>query len=538
MIWNIIRPNLWIIKRRLQALPTPTLPLIPLIPTLGLIWLYTQYLLPNRDFLANEFVFIFTALLPSSLFLLLLFALLGAGDIISILYLSPDLELLLAAPVPKHTIFLLKLLQCSRAIIFPLLIFTISFLLIGWAQQASLLYYPLIFLLLFAAQILITNIIVALLMLITQFVDATKIRTWMPLLVMVVTVAFMGFQQTAIAQLQTQSNLLQFLFQALQEIPTLFQLTTAITLITVTTTLLNYQLFTLTFYAGWNHWQTVPATTKPTSLTPPPQSPLFQIVPSTFRSFIRKEWLTLRRTPQTLIPIIQPPLMLIGMLLIPLFTVSATFRQTYQSAIFAGFLLMLSFMLGPLSFNAIIPLATEGPQIDILRASPIPMKTVLRAHFWATYIPIISLWLLGSFIITLILTLSWWQTIFLLFLILWGFTATIHLNLAFAGLTLKFEADEVRKRIPTLLNYPIMLINTLFTFATVCLGFWLLVRLIPNADLVLLLQELTNFRFINWLFSPNPLYPTLLLSSQLLYLFLTYTLWQAAIRRLTAWETP
>jgi hypothetical protein len=106
-----------------------------------------------RDNLAllnsEQAVTVIASFLPYGLFLLLMFAMLGVGDVMHQLCLTSDLELLMIAPVPYRTIFLVKLMQCSWATFIPAFGFGALLLALGLAWGATVTYYILIALLIY-----------------------------------------------------------------------------------------------------------------------------------------------------------------------------------------------------------------------------------------------------------------------------------------------------------------------------------------------------------------------------------------------------
>ena len=152
MIWKILRPDYWILNRRLRAM-NPVV-LIGAILVLGFVgWLIYDNLVSAVLELLNtdEAVTVIASSLPMGLIFLLLIAMLGVGDVLHLLYVAPDMELLLTAPVSYRTIFLVKLLQCSRATLIPALGFGAFLLALGLAREAAASYYLLIVLLILAA---------------------------------------------------------------------------------------------------------------------------------------------------------------------------------------------------------------------------------------------------------------------------------------------------------------------------------------------------------------------------------------------------
>jgi len=95
MVWKILRPHYWILDRRVRATNRfIVVGLIVLLLAAGQ-WTYANLVRGNLALLSSDQAPSFIASsLPMGLFVLLLFALLGMGDIMHQLYLAPDLDLL------------------------------------------------------------------------------------------------------------------------------------------------------------------------------------------------------------------------------------------------------------------------------------------------------------------------------------------------------------------------------------------------------------------------------------------------------------
>ena len=152
MVWKILRPRYWILDRKVRS--TNRFIILGLIAAvaLGGQWIYNNWLQPNFELLNSEqMLTLVSSFIPMGIFILLLFALLGIGDITYQLYQSADTELMMTAPIPFRTIFLVKLLQASRSILVPGLFFTLLLVVFGTAQNVSPLYYLFITLIVFSA---------------------------------------------------------------------------------------------------------------------------------------------------------------------------------------------------------------------------------------------------------------------------------------------------------------------------------------------------------------------------------------------------
>ena len=153
MIWKILRPHFWILDRRVRKMNRLILIGLFLVLWFGGMWVYNNLIRDNLALLnSDQAVASIASSLPQGFFFLLLFAILGVGDVIHQLYLVSDLELLMVAPLSYRTIYAVKLLQCSRATFIPAFGLGAVFLAFGLAREAAVSYYLLIVLMIFWQQ--------------------------------------------------------------------------------------------------------------------------------------------------------------------------------------------------------------------------------------------------------------------------------------------------------------------------------------------------------------------------------------------------
>ena len=104
------------------------------------------------------------------------------------------------------------------------------------------------------------------------------------------------------------------------------------------------------------------------------------------------------------------------------------------------------------------------------------------------------------------------------------------------GLTVDFAREELRQRIPMRISYLQMALNLVFALLSIGGCLWLIVRLFPEDPTVLVLQTMSRFRLVGWLYSASPWIPGLLAGAQGALLVGVVMLWRAAVRRLERWE--
>jgi hypothetical protein len=112
MIWKIVRPQFWVLDRRIRRLPRLVIPVSILLLGLGGQWVYHRFLQNKLAVLGSEQgIAAVASFLPSLFFVFVFTAVFGLADILYQLYLASDLEFLMVAPVPNVAIFVVKLLQ-------------------------------------------------------------------------------------------------------------------------------------------------------------------------------------------------------------------------------------------------------------------------------------------------------------------------------------------------------------------------------------------------------------------------------------------
>jgi hypothetical protein len=502
-------------------------------------WIYNNLYRDNLALLSSEQApTAIASALPLGLFFLIMFALLGVGDMIHQLYLASDLELLMVAPVPYRTIFLVKLAQSSRATLIPALGYGVFLLALGFAQEAAASYYLLIVMLILVAMILATAAVMILVILLARLLQPQKIRSWMPAVITLVTLVLLLSQQSATQWFIGQTDLISFLTEALLNPGQLSLVVAVLGGLALATSLMAYQIFSTSFYEGWNHLREVPTqqvSFSPTTRRPWGVSRLLQSLPTPLRYFLIKEWLELRRNPRGLINFAQP-LVLVVVALVP-FLSGGKGTGTLRPLIFW---FMLAYMMPFLSTmplgTSLMAIAQEGRKMVLLRSLPISMSDVLKGKFWATWAPTALCWVFVFLITGIWLQFPPWKISLLVTMAIWGLAGTSVATMAIGGVKVDFTAEELKQRIPTVTSYLMMGLNLVFVFLTIVTFVWLMIRLFPDSPDVLAIQVLSGYPFIGWLFSTNSLIPLALLGGQIAFWVGGKVMWDAAVRRLESWE--
>jgi hypothetical protein len=539
MVWKILRPHYWILDRRVRTTNRVIVIALILLLLLGGQWAYDNLIRDNLALLNSEqAVTAIASSLPLGFFFLLLFAMLGVGDVMHQLYLASDLELLMIAPVPYRTIFLVKLLQCSRATLIPALGFGAFLLALGLARDAAASYYLLAVLLILAAMTLTTAVVMILVILLARLLPAQKTRSWMPATVVLATFVLMLCQQSATQWFLGQAGLIAFLTEALLNPEQLGLVVTGLGGLALVTGLVAYRTFDTSFHEGWNRFREVPTRRAPVSLAvrrPWGVSRWVQPLPAPLRFFLVKEWLELKRNPRGLINLAQP-LVLVVVVLAP-FMSGGKGVETLRPLIFWYMLVLLVLFLSTLPTGApLMAVAQEGRRMALLHSAPISMSDVLKGKFWATWVPIVLSWVLVFLIAGMWLQFPLWQTGFLMGMTIWGLAGASVATVAMGGLKVDFTAEELKQRTSLLTNYLMMGLNLVFVLLTIATFVWLMVRLFPGSRVVLAIQALAGYGVVGWIFSDRLWVPLALVSGQVVFGVGVKVLWDAAVRRLEGWE--
>ena len=540
MVLKIFRPQYWMLDRKVRN--TNRLVVIALILVLmfGGQWLYGNLIRDNLTLLHSDQAVTAIALyLPLGLFFFVLFAILGIGDVMHQLYLASDLELLMIAPIRYRTIFMVKLLQCSRATLIPALGLGTFLFALGWAWNASLSYYLLSVLLILATMTLATAMIMIFVILLARLLPAQKIRSWMPILVVLTTFLLMLGQQPATEWLLGQTDLITLLTEGLLNPVQLGRIALGFGALALLTSVAASQIFNLAFHEGWDRLREVPTRQAPVSLVTRRSWGTYQLVrtlPTPLRHFLVKEWLELKRNPRGLINLAQPLILVVALVLLPAIR-SGTGRDTLQPLLFGFMMMMLALFIGILPIGtSLMAVAQEGRRMALLRVAPISMSDVIKGKFWATWAPMALSWTVVLIIAGMWLQFPLWQIGSLAGMTILGLAGASVMTVAVGGLSVDFTPEELNQRMSLGVSYLLMGINSVYMLLTIAVFVWLVIRLFSDSLVVVAIQTLAGFGAVGWLFSDSLWGPIALLIGQVAFWIGVKILWGAAVRRLETWE--
>jgi hypothetical protein len=387
--------------------------------------------------------------------------------------------------------------------------------------------------------ILATAMIMIFVILLARLLPAQKIRSWMPVLVVLTTFALILGQEPATQWFLGQVGLITLLAEGLLNPGQLGLVVAGFGALALLISVAASQIFNLAFHEGWNRFREVPtrqAPVSPVTRRPWGVSQLVRSLPTPLRHFLVKEWLELRRNPRGLINLAQPLILVVATVLLPAIR-SGTGRDTLQPLLFGFMMMMLALSMGILPVGtSLMAIAQEGRRMALLRVAPISMSDVIKGKFWATWAPMALSWTVVLIIASIWLQFPLWQIGFLVGMTILGLAGASVMTVAVGGLSVDFTAEELKQRISVVVSYLLMGINSIYMLLTIATFVWLMIRLFSDSRVVLAIQALSNISAIGWLFSDSLWTPIALLIGQVAFGIGVKVLWDAAVRRLEAWE--
>jgi hypothetical protein len=530
MIWKIVRPQLWVLDRRVRQLPRFVIPASVLLLGLGGQWVYHRFLQDKLAILGSEqATAAIASFLPALFFVFVFAAVLGLADILYQLYLASDLELLMVAPVPNPAIFVVKLMQCSRATLLPAILTGGLLTALGIARGAGAPYFLFAWLMILAAMGTATAAMMSLVILLGRWIPAQRARSWLPVTLALLSMLLVPLQQPVTHWLLGQGSLVAFINQALVELKPMVLLTAGFGGMTLLTSLIAYGIFDRAFYNGWNRFQEVPSRRQVGRRSV--LARLTRPLPAPFRFILVKEWLMLARTPQALLNLAQPVVMS---------TVVATFAAaggaTMRPALFWIILMFLGFHLTFSGGTVQTAIALEGRNLALMQSAPVRLSTIVRSKFWATWLPGALIWSLILLAMGLLFEFPRWQIGLLVGATLWGMSGASLAAAAVSAWTMDFAEQDPRRRLPALAYWLIMGLSLTMAALTITGALWLVAHLFPQSELTVQLQALTGFGVVRALVSDSVGPLLALAGGQLAFGIGVRALWVAGVRRLEQYE--
>ncbi len=534
MLWNILRPHFWMIDRQVRA----TRPVFIVGPVLLLVWggewLYRQVVHELLGLFATEAMATAVAtFLPTGLFIILVFAILGFGDVLHQLYLAADVELLLTAPISDAALFGVKLIQCSRAPLLSAVGVGLFFIILGLAQEAPVGYFGLVAGLILLLAVLVTAVVITLAVSLARWLPGPKMRYWIPLLVTLLTFVLLLIQPAASRWFLGQPRLLAVLAAGLLNLRQLALLLLGLGGLTLLVILIAFAVFRAHFYESWNRYRLVPVAA--TAVSPALRwLPLVGQLPPPWRALWQKEWLTLWRNPRGLLNLIQP-LMLVGAVLV-LFRGAGQASLVRPLSFYALLIFLALFLIIQPIGTVLLSVAEEGRNMALFRSLPLPMNRVLGGKFWAAWGVVTLSWVVVLAVAGAWLGFTVGQIGVLLGTAVWGVSGGFAATTALGGLRVDFLREDVRQRTSPVTNYLTMGVNAIFVAITVLTALWLVAHLLPDNPAALAMRGLADFTVMRWIFADGVGTPLALAAGQLMFWLGVGLLWRVAAQRLERLE--
>lgn len=530
LLWKALRPGYWLIDRWVRNHRNVIL-LGFLLLTVGGQLLSNQMAGLMASLGSDDALILSMALLPNILIMLGLFALLGLGDLLYQLYEAPDLELLLAAPLPLGVVFRVKLLQGSRALLLPSATLAGFFCLLGIAQNAAAGYYPAVLGLLLAAWLLGITSLLILVMLMTRWLPAARARAMLPWALVSFSMLVL-FVQTPLSTWFIQLPGPARAFETgLHQPGPLGILAACMGVLALCMVWLSQRIFCGAFLENRERMQLSPYPLNPKRTSRAKQPHI--LGRSILGRWLTKEWLELRRNTQALLNLAQP-------LVLVLVVFAPMMGQSAQALLPVMFWFLVFYLV---TFLAVQPLGSagaallaEGRQLELLRSLPGSMETMLWGKLIAAWLPSVLVWTLLLIASSLALGYASWQALYLALMALWGLSGVLPLGLALTALRADFRAEQPKQRLNPQDSYLIMAANLGYLLLSAALFTWGVVRLFPDSPSTRVLAILKGYGGLDWLFAPGLGTMLALGATLLLGLGLIAYLWRMAVRRLDNWE--
>jgi ABC-2 type transport system permease protein len=542
MLWKVLRPRWWLLRRQLLRGPRRGRLLtagVLLAVLAGTGWAFDKLV----QFLAGPAgTGGLVAVVPGALATLLMFALIQLSGILYQFYLAPDIVLLQAAPVPPSTLYLAKLLACTPVVWLPAGMTALVLLALGMAQAAPLGYYLLSVAFTGAAASLATSTGVVLVMLVAGLLPPQRLRRWLPAAFAVATLGVLMLQQEVMGQLARWGAATHVLAGMLLAPDQLAQLTLVIGAAALGMTAVGWRLFKSVY----------PRTVDALGVAPPPMHRARQPVavravvalaagfPAGQRLIVTKEWLCLLRDPQRLTGLVLIPLVM-AVLLIPILAdreAAAGLR-----ALSFWLLLVYAALFGlNAGQGAALPAFTlEGRRLQLLRQTPITMRSVLWGKYWAALLPAVLAWWVVLAAYGALLGIGVGQIATLLLAVAAGLTGVCAVLLPIGALGADFAATAAQPKLArgaTPLAWLGLLLGAVWQGGTLALCLWLVLALGQGSTLAALTRvALSAVPPLGALGDPsNAWLPLAALAAWASVALVTAALWRAAQHRLANWE--
>jgi hypothetical protein len=544
MLWKIMRPRWWLVRRQLAGLSGRRRLIVPaagLLALAGVGWLFNR-LVGWLAGSAGDAALL--AFVPSALSGMLFFALLQLGDILHQFYLAPDLNYLQSAPVGRGHLFAARMLTSLPIMALPAGAAALVLAALGAAQGASFAYYPAALGLILGLACLATALGVALVIGIASLIPPVRLRRWLPAALTLGSLASLLLHQAAFSRLAGWEPLARLLGGAVVGPGRLALAALAGWVAALVVLGVDWVLFATVHARTADSLGTIvaaPRTARRAPLAARAAKALAGPFPTAQRPIVLKDWLSLLREPQQLINLWIVPL-LMAVLLLP-WLMSNRESGGGLSVLSFWLLLIYATLFGlNASQGAALPaFMLEGRRLMLLRQAGAAMRTVLWAKFWAGYLPTLLAWAVVLAAYGLFLGLSLWQIGWLVLTVAAGLSGGCAIMLAAGALTADFSVTVPRPKGAGQMSgwsWLGLLLGAVWEGACLALSAWVLLAIGGDTPLVKTTRTVLGaMPPVGQLLDPTewrlPVGALLALTGVVLAIA---WLWRMARRRLETWE--
>jgi len=488
----------------------------------------------------------------------------GMGMTLGQLYLSSDLELLLAAPILPFNLYLLKLVEGLQAISLPGVLSLGCLLAYGAALQSSWIYYVVAAAGFLSLLVLVSALSMAIIMLIVRWLPAHRAQEMYTLVWMVsfgaIWAAWMiasnrsGGPSLAQRILSNQAAISQ-IGRYLSWSPAgwlagmlaswqarawgAFGLNLALLLLgTGAVVSVAYAIYQRAFYLGWSRLQEVTPRRQRASIAKPKRyfslARLMHPLPVQIRALVVREWTTLPRDLRQLGGFFFPIVM--GIVYIYLAASGDTAQRLPGSVLWMAmaFVPVIPFFLTIYYTAGTIGL--EGSNFALLRVVPLSAERLLWGKFWASFGPTLLLTEATMLIVALFLGATLLQTLLFAVFMIWFTAGSVAIAIGGALLGPNFKATSARRAISPLAGYAILFLNVSFWLVNLALVVLALIKAAPA------MFGGTLVRLIAALFPPvtpyldSPLAALAVVAAEMIICIIIGALWKHGTNWIEKWE--
>jgi len=501
------------------------------------------------------------ALLTSAMSGLVAFAFFwGIGIMLSQLYLASDLELLLAAPIPPLSIYLLKLLEGLQSMALPALLALASLIAYGVAIGGAWPYYVLVLCGYLCLLALIAATSMTLIMIIVRFIPARRAQE---LYVLIWTIAagllwalwmvfstrddagdllrrigeggplveagrYLGWSPAGwLAQMAVSWRGAEWGAVALH-LGLLIVGAVAITAI-------GYAVYQRAFYLGWSQLREIAPRRRPEGTARRGLlASLVRSLPQQVRALVIKDWTILPRDLGQLSGLIFPIVM--GVVYVYMTVAGETAKQLPGSAAWMAMAIVPLIPFFLTLYYTVGAIGLEGSNFALLRAVPLSAMDLLWGKFLASLGPTLLIGEVTALLVGLLTGASMAQVILLLLAMIWFSAGFVAIAIGTSLLDPNFQATTARRSVGAATMYATMGLSAVFWVANLALVAWLVIRF-STQPFAAILRQLVALVFPDVQpYLQSALLPLAIIGAQVLIWGIIAYLWRRGVRWVERWD--